>query len=123
MTRPTSFLLRHLLLAAALLLPACNKSQDPAPNALTLQIISPHSSDIRREFGEAFSNWHQQHFGQPVNVLWPDVGGGGTENIVRQLNAAYQRDTTCGYDIAFGGGSASGIITPAAASGSGSQRS
>ncbi len=71
-----------------------------------LIIISPHGSDIRREFGDAFSRWHLAHFGSPAEVLWPDVGGGGTGNIVRELGAAYKVRDSSGYDLIFGGGSA-----------------
>lgn len=91
---------------ATLLMPACGKSAAAtAAPALTLSIISPHSSDIRREFGDAFSRWHQAHFGTPVDVEWPDVGGGGTSNIVRELDASYKLRGASDYDIAFGGGS------------------
>ena len=73
----------------------------------TLYIISPHGSDIRREFQDRFSEWHLKKYGTSVNVRWPDIGGGGTGNIVKQLDGDYAHGSSCGYDLAFGGGSAS----------------
>ena len=97
----------YLCLFVAHLFVACGKTETPSPDPeLTLQVISPHGSDIRREFGEAFSNWHQQTYGTPVKVEWPDIGGGGTSNVVRQLNASYAHADSSGYDVFFGGGSA-----------------
>jgi len=89
-------------------LAGCGKAGDgnAAAGENVLTIISPHSSDIRREFGEAFSRWHQEHYGTPVEVLWPDVGGGGTGNVKRELAAAYKARDSSGYDMVFGGGSA-----------------
>ncbi|HEY4328347.1 MAG TPA: extracellular solute-binding protein [Phycisphaerae bacterium] len=99
-------MIRHFLLAMLMTLTGCGKSSSPQPNVLQLQVISPHGSDIRREFADAFSDWHLKHFGQRVEILWPDIGGGGTGNIIRQLDAAYSHAGTSGYDVIFGGGSA-----------------
>jgi hypothetical protein len=99
------FRLSSFVFCLSLLLLSCNRTDTPAKNALTLTIISPHGSDIRREFADAFSAWHQQHFGQPVAIEWPDVGGGGTGNIIRTLDAAYANGDSSGNDIIFGGGS------------------
>ena len=101
-------LLGTMGISAAALLAGCGKAAgekvEKSENVLT--IISPHSSDIRREFGDAFSRWHQEHYGTPVEVLWPDVGGGGTGNVIRELSAAYKVRDSSGYDLVFGGGSA-----------------
>jgi iron(III) transport system substrate-binding protein len=99
-------LIRHFLTLLLVILPACSKPATP-PSTLQLHVISPHGADIRREFSDAFSQWHQDHFGQPVEVLWPDIGGGGTGNIVRYLNAAFAHRQSSGDDVIFGGGTAS----------------
>ena len=104
--RHSSFVIRHfLLLLGVVLLAACGRGGEQASAGLQLQVISPHGSDIRREFGEAFSKWHEAHFGVPVEVQWPDIGGGGTENVVKYLSAAYKNNETSGLDVVFGGGS------------------
>ena len=102
---------RAALLACILLcglIAACGRNSDAAAkaNALELTVLSPHGTDIRREFGEAFSKWHEAKYGVPVVVEWPDIGGGGTGNIIKTLNKAYQYHDTSGYDVVFGGGSA-----------------
>jgi iron(III) transport system substrate-binding protein len=106
---PFSFILHpflaFLLLASYFLLPSC--SPPASTPTLQLQVISPHGADIRREFASAFSAWHQARFGTPVEVLWPDIGGGGTGNIVRYLNAAFAHRESSGDDVIFGGGTAS----------------
>jgi ABC-type Fe3+ transport system substrate-binding protein len=86
----------------ALTLSSCGRSDDPAIPELI--IISPHGSDIRREFERGFSNWHQQKYGSLVKVRWPDVGGTG--NIGKELDGAYKTNASSGYDLVFGGGSA-----------------
>ena len=49
----------------------------PTPAAVhcDLVIITPHQEGIRREFAEAFSAWHQKHFGQPVFIDYRNFGG------------------------------------------------
>jgi ABC-type Fe3+ transport system substrate-binding protein len=91
-----------ILALLALLLPSCNKSEDPSLPELI--IVSPHGSDIRREFSDAFSDWHQKKYGTRVNVRWPDVGGTG--NVIKDLEGAYRAGKAPSYDLAFGGGSA-----------------
>jgi ABC-type Fe3+ transport system substrate-binding protein len=94
------------LALAAVLLASCD-SEDSArvPQALVLNIISPHGSDIRREFAEAFNRWHVAGYHRPVHIEWQDIGGGGTENITKFLSQIYQSGDTSGDDIVFGGGS------------------
>jgi ABC-type Fe3+ transport system substrate-binding protein len=91
-----------ILALLALALTSCGKSDDP--NIPELIIVSPHGTDIRREFSDAFSAWHQKKYGTPVKVQWPDVGGTG--NVVKDLEGAYRMGTSPSYDLAFGGGSA-----------------
>jgi ABC-type Fe3+ transport system substrate-binding protein len=80
---------------------SCGKSHSGSGQTLELFIISPHGSDIRREFEQAFSKWHQKKFGTEVKIRWPDVGG--TQNVIRDLEGS---NSAKHYDLVFGGGSA-----------------
>jgi ABC-type Fe3+ transport system substrate-binding protein len=75
-------------------------------NALSLTIITPHNEPIRREFEEAFSDWHQQHFGQPVDINY--LSFGGASDMRRTLEArketTFARNGTYEIDLAWGGG-------------------
>src|SRR5262249_45027657 len=51
-----------------------NAESTPAGDAPTLIIVTPHVEGIRREFANAFSQWHQQHFGQAVLIDWRNFG-------------------------------------------------
>lgn len=85
------------------------RAEAPLADALELIIITPHNEQIRSEFGHAFDRWHQQRFGQRVNVIWSNPGG--TSDIQRMLQAQYaaqleQGDSLGGNaDLVFGGGS------------------
>lgn len=91
-----------------------------ATDALRLVIITPHTEQIRFEFERAFSLWHEQNFGTPVDIDWRAPGG--TSEIRRLLidqyqaairNGEYQlvdgqvviEPGRMGFDMLFGGGS------------------
>ena len=85
-----------ILAAAALIvaLPFLLRERVPAPPAgpsgapgLALTVITPHNDAIRREFGRAFSAWHAERHGAPVDVRWIVIGG--TTEISRYLEAQY----------------------------------
>ena len=67
-------------------------------------IVSPHWEGLRYEFGRAFSAWHQQQFGAPVEFDWRDLGGTSDDLrfVVSEFN---QQPTGIGIDLFFGGGS------------------
>lgn len=74
---------------------------------LRIEIITPHNEMIRREFGEAFSEWYQKEKGKSVYVNWRTPGG--TSEIKRVLDSAYgaaeERGAAgIGIDLFFGGG-------------------
>jgi len=75
-------------------------------NAQTLVVVSPHAENIRTEFADAFSDWHQQHYGQPVFVDYRIYGG--ATDIVRYFDSAkatlYKSLGTYQVDIVWGGG-------------------
>jgi len=86
---------------------------------LRLVIVTPHNEQIRYEFGRAFSEWHKEKFGEPVNIDWRNPGG--TSEIRRLLESQYVDAVSRGrlrpdgtlapgaeplaYDLFFGGGS------------------
>ncbi len=87
-------------------------------NAQRLIIVTPHNEQICYEFGRAFSDWHEEHFGTPVHVDWRTPGG--TSEIRKQLEASYAAAIREGkidregnvapgqamsFDLMFGGGS------------------
>ncbi len=85
-----------ILAAAALIvaLPFLLRERAPAPPpgsavapGLALTVITPHNDAIRREFGRAFSAWHAERHGVPVDVRWIVIGG--TTEISRYLEAQY----------------------------------
>jgi iron(III) transport system substrate-binding protein len=77
----------------------------PAPAAGTdsLVIYSPHSDEIRQEFGDAFKTWYKQQTGRDVNVSWPDPAGGGGSQILRLLQDKF-RAGRYDIDVVYGGG-------------------
>src|SRR6185437_3079533 len=56
---------------------AAGTSSSSAPGSDTnrLIVISPHAEAIRTEFADAFSAWHQQHYGSAVFVDYRIYGG------------------------------------------------
>src|SRR5437870_4334263 len=81
----------------------------PPKDAAELIIITPHNEQIRYEFTRGFDHWHQQRFGQRVNVIWNVPGG--TSEIRKMLEAQYTAALESGAapggnaDLVFGGGS------------------
>ena len=74
---------------------------------LRLDVITPHTETLRREFGEAFADYWQKKTGESVyvNFLVP----GGTSECVRVIGngfeAARERGASgCNIDVFFGGG-------------------
>lgn len=78
----------------------------PQKDALDLVIITAHSEPIRREFEEAFSTWHQKHFGSPVEINYLNFGGAA--DMRRTLDAkketVFAKSGTYEIDLAWGGG-------------------
>ncbi len=72
---------------------------------LQLVIISAHNEGIRREFGDAFSRWHQEKYGSPVYVDYRSYGG--ASEIVKFFQASksvYETQGTYKIDLVWGGG-------------------
>src|SRR4051812_25733160 len=83
-----------ILFVAVLVLPALVsrwvKKENAAPvpaGAIQLDIVSPHNQDIRNAFAPAFSKWHQEKYGKPVDVRFTNIGGTG--DILRFLRSSY----------------------------------
>ena len=80
--------------------------------------ICPHHVNITNEFEWAFSLYHAEKFGQRVDVIWRDVGGGGSA-VLRFLRNEYAGSDPAKIDIVWGGGdyihnkmAAEGILRP-----------
>jgi len=68
-----------------------------------LNIISPHSPEIRKEFTIGFAHWYQQKTGDPITLHWLDVGGTGEAiNYIKSRNSG--KNPAGGVDVFFGGG-------------------
>ena len=94
--------LSGVALTALVLLAGCSGGPAPQAGGDTLVIYSPHSDEIRQEFGEAFRAWYRRETGRDVDVKWPDPSGGGTE-VLRRLEDKF-RAGRYDIDIGFGGG-------------------
>jgi ABC-type Fe3+ transport system substrate-binding protein len=91
-------------------LSACGNSDADLPH---IDIVTSHGANIRREFAQAFSQWHKEKYGSDVVINYPDIGGGGTGNIATYLDKAYSNGAQSTFDIVWGGGSATfGRFTP-----------
>jgi hypothetical protein len=66
-----------------------NRSQHgPGGDVSRLVIVTPHNSDIRREFAEAFDRWHSEKYKQPVHIDYRVPGG--ANDIKRLLENTYR---------------------------------
>ncbi len=85
---------------------AMGTSTDARGDSLPLVIICPHVEGIRREFADAFSQWHNERFGNPVHVDYRSYGG--ASEIVRFFDSSretvYKDQGTYGVDLVWGGG-------------------
>ncbi len=93
------------------------KVVEPDAGTARLIVITPHSEQIRAEFGRAFSEWHEREHGEPVFVDFRAPGGTSEiQNLLRAEFKAAARDGKIGsdgaatpgamsYDLLFGGGS------------------
>src|SRR3954453_4020198 len=79
-----------------------SRSAPARRDALQLVIVTPNVESIRREFGEAFSAWHQEKYGRAVFVDYRMLGG--ASDIVRffetSRDAMFARQGTFGIDVA-----------------------
>jgi ABC-type Fe3+ transport system substrate-binding protein len=83
-----------------LLLLFCTCAKEPLRELL---IISPHTPEIKKEFGFAFSAYYEKKFNQIINVRWIDVGGTGEAvEYVKSRNGEGRK--AGGVDCFFGGG-------------------
>lgn len=100
-----------LLLAS--MLAGCGQEQTQSPNQNaadpasmknnTLLVVSPHNQQIRDAFSKAFSDYHQQRHGAPVQVEWLDQGGTGA--MMQYIRSEFTRSPEgINLDVLFGGG-------------------
>lgn len=96
------------ILVAIPLLLARERPFDSASDRRFIVIVTPHNEQIRDEFAQAFSRWHERRFGEPVDIRW-DLPGGSSEisRILKKRHGTAQErgQPTVDTDILFGGGS------------------
>ena len=102
------------VIAGGTLLSGCGNQNAPSTNSarsatsdapITLTLLSPHSEEIRKEFGDAFEGWHLETHRENLNVKWMQVGGGGTSSLLRYLRTNLTKSPKgIGIDIFWGGG-------------------
>ena len=67
----------------------------------TLIVITAHFEGIRREFAEAFTEWHRQKFGQPAYIDYRFYGGSDT---VKYFDDIARAKAPIDVDLVWGGG-------------------
>lgn len=72
------------------------RGDDAAPGTGVVIVVTPHTQQIREEFGEAFARWHMSTHGSPARVDWRTPGGtseirkllvAGVTSTVKQAHA------------------------------------
>jgi ABC-type Fe3+ transport system substrate-binding protein len=83
-------------------------------DVMTLVVITPHSTDIRREFGAAFTEWYQDKYHGNAQIDFRNLGG--TNDVRRLLETSYRSQSgpdgklppedkvTIDYQVVWGGG-------------------
>lgn len=114
-------------IAITLLIAACGESPTPQTSQASpadglpevkLVLISPHNTDIQKEYETAYVRHHAETYGERVNLEWRDVGGGAS-SILSHLRNVYENSDRSGIDVVWGGGdfnftrmASEGILTP-----------
>jgi len=75
-----------------------------------LIVVTPHTQQIRTEFGRAFAEWHLREHGEAVMVDYRTPGG--TSEIRRQLQAQFRAAAGAGQISLEGDGGASAVVEP-----------
>jgi iron(III) transport system substrate-binding protein len=97
----TPFVLRQ-----AIGTPSGDRAPAPTGDVAKLVIVTPHVESIRREFGQAFSDWHRQRYGQAVAIDWRNFGASQIVKFFDASRIAYDTFGNYGVDLAWGGGDA-----------------
>lgn len=73
-------------------------------DAAKLVIVTPHAESIRREFEQAFSAWHHERYGQPVDIDWRSYGASQIVKFFDASRVSYDTFGKYGVDLVWGGG-------------------
>ena len=127
MRRTSSTFITLVCAFALTLLAACSETPKPETSEpdtaaglpeVNLILISPHNTDIQKEYETAYVRHHAETYGERVNFEWRDVGGGAS-SILSHLRNVYENSDRSGIDIVWGGGdfnftrmASEGILTP-----------
>lgn len=106
MRRYALFFLLALVLAAPFVLrPLTGRRAAPAPaQALRLVIITAHQEGIRREFAQAFDQWHRRQHGAAVTIDYLNYGGSDIEKVFRDRAPSFKVLGNYQIDLVWGGG-------------------
>jgi ABC-type Fe3+ transport system substrate-binding protein len=97
-----------ILFVIVLLVPlalAPSRHRSSGSSSLRLVIVTPHVEGIKREFADAFNEFHRQQFRSTVDVEYRSYGGGS--EIVRYFRSEeehFKRLGTYRIDLVWGGG-------------------
>jgi ABC-type Fe3+ transport system substrate-binding protein len=81
-------------------------SEQKTSAAPELVIVTANVEGIRREFAEAFSKWHAEHFGSPVNIVYLNYGGSSdtVKFFKNSQETTFKSLGTYKIDLIWGGG-------------------
>ena len=84
----------------------CGTAPEKSSAGPEVVIVTANVEGIRREFSEAFSTWHAEHFGTPANVVYLNYGGSAdTVKFFRNSQeTTFKSLGTYKIDLIWGGG-------------------
>jgi hypothetical protein len=79
-------------------------STPPRPgDAVRVVIVSPHVESIRREFAQAFDEWHREKYGQAAIVDYRNYGGAtDIRKFFDASRAVFEKQGTYKIDLVRG---------------------
>ncbi|MEM7755731.1 MAG: extracellular solute-binding protein [Planctomycetota bacterium] len=89
---------------------SAGRGDAPEADARRLIVVTPHTQQIRTEFGRAFASWHEREFGESVAIDYRTPGG--TSEIRRQLQAQFRAAAVGGQVSLAGEGGGTAVVEP-----------
>jgi len=81
----------------------CGSNQSPETAKAKLNIISPHSKDIKDNFDKAFKDYYKEKTGETIHINWLDQGG--TSDDLRFIQSQFSKfPEKINIDLFWGGG-------------------
>lgn len=74
-------------------------------DAVRVVIVTPHVESIKREFADAFDEWHREKYGQPAIVDYRNYGGAtDIRKFFETSRGVFEKTGTFKIDLVWGGG-------------------